>query len=514
MHDRRRRAALILAAAAAAAACVAVVPSASAATARPAGSAQRLAAGNPWGRAQEVPGTAALNKGDFAGITSVSCASAGNCSAGGYYTDRSVRKVFVVSEVHGTWRKAEEVPGTGPLNNGHKAGIAAVSCASAGNCSAGGWFRGVGVGGSQRKEAFVVSEVHGTWRKAEEVPGTAALNKEGHAQVTSVSCASAGNCVAGGYYASGHRANGAYGSQAFVVSEVRGTWRKAEEVPGTAALNVWNGAGIASVSCASAGNCSAGGYYVGVARNVARAFAVSEVNGTWRKAERVTVPSADLGFNPVIASVSCGSAGNCSAGGWYLTCGPGGAPGCAGIDGSPQAFVVSEVNGTWRKIEDVPGDAALNTGQYDQITSVSCASAGNCSAGGYYFDASLAIHPFVVSEVNGTWQTAEEVPGDAALNTGGNARITSVSCASAGNCSAGGDYTSGSAGGLDIVHAFVVSEINGTWQTAEEVPGTAALSKGRGARITSVSCGSAGHCSAGGYYLVHSGSEAFVANRK
>jgi hypothetical protein len=38
---------------------------------------RRLAAGNPWGKAQKVPGTAALNIGHEAEITSVSCASAG-----------------------------------------------------------------------------------------------------------------------------------------------------------------------------------------------------------------------------------------------------------------------------------------------------------------------------------------------------------------------------------------------------------------------------------------------------
>jgi hypothetical protein len=37
-----------------------------------------------------VHGTAALNQGGFAGVFfSVSCASAGNCSAGGNYTDSS-----------------------------------------------------------------------------------------------------------------------------------------------------------------------------------------------------------------------------------------------------------------------------------------------------------------------------------------------------------------------------------------------------------------------------------------
>ena len=59
----------------------------------------------------------------------------------------------------------------------------------------------------------------------------------------------------------------------------------------------------------------------------------------------------------------------------------------------------------------------------------------------------------MVSEMNGKWGTAEEVA--AALNTGKGAAVNSVSCASAGNCSAGGFY---SAGKDHNAEAFVVSE--------------------------------------------------------
>jgi hypothetical protein len=57
-------------------------------------------AGGTWGTAIEVPGIAALNKGGDADIASVSCATAGNCSAGGYYEDASGKtQAFVVSEI-------------------------------------------------------------------------------------------------------------------------------------------------------------------------------------------------------------------------------------------------------------------------------------------------------------------------------------------------------------------------------------------------------------------------------
>ncbi len=64
------------------------------------------------------------------------------------------------------------------------------------------------------------------------------------------------------------------------------------------------------------------------------------------------------------------------------------------------------------------------------------------------------MQAFAVSEVNGTWRAAIRVPGTATLNQGGNAFVQSVSCASAGKCSAGGGYTDSSG----HRQAFVVKE--------------------------------------------------------
>jgi hypothetical protein len=92
-----------------------------------------------------------------------------------------------------------------------------------------------------------------------------------------------------------------------------------------------------------------------------------------------------------------------------------------------------------------------------------------------------------------------------ALNTNEDAEISSVSCASAGNCAAGGYYDSGF-----TPQAFVVDEAGGSWGTAKEVPGLAALTLNTGSAVNSVSCASAGNCAAGGYYWGSSGTQAFV----
>lgn len=459
---------------------------ASAASAAPAASSD---SGGVWGNAQEIPGTAALNAGNATALA-VSCASPGECSAGGQYAASPGNiQVFTVSEVNGTWGSAEEVPGLSALNGGQEASISSVSCATPGNCAAAGSYLDDGA----RTQAFVVNQVNGTWGTAIEVPGTGALNAAGDATVNSVSCGSAGNCSAGGTY------DDDSGNQAFVVNEVHGTWGTAAEVPGSAALNADGDAQVESVSCASAGNCSAGGLYQD-GSDADQAFVVSEVGGSWGSAEEVPGSGAlNTGSHAVVDSLSCASAGNCSAGGSYQESAQ-----------HSQAFVVSQVNGTWGSAIKVPGSGALNAGINAGITSVSCAAPGDCSGGGEYTDGSAHSQAFVVNEVNGAWSEAKEVPGTGALNAGGSARIASVSCAAASDCSAGGSYRDSSG----AAQAFVVSKVNGTWGNAREVPGSGALNASGSAAVNAVSCATPGDCAAAGIYADSSSeSQAFVASQ-
>jgi hypothetical protein len=105
-----------------------------------------------------------------------------------------------------------------------------------------------------------------------------------------------------------------------------------------------------------------------------------------------------------------------------------------------EAFVVNQRNGKWGKAIEVPGLGPLNATKQAYLSSLSCASAGNCAADGYYSDSGGRSQGFVVSEKNGTWGKAIEVPGLGALNTTGAAQVISVSCGSEGNCAAGGVY--------------------------------------------------------------------------
>src|SRR5262249_54382249 len=211
------------------------------------------------------------------------------------------------------------------------------------------------------------------------IPGSGILNTGGFAEVSSVSCGAAGNCAAGGAYA------GSPGVPAVVVSQTKGTWGRGGEGPGQGAPNAGGAAGLSGAGGAG---------------------------------------------DAAVFWVSCGAAGNCAAGGGYTD-----------SAGRFQAFVVSETNGTWGQAIEVPGTGALNAGGLARVTSVSCTAAGYCAAGGTYRDRAGHAQAFVVSKTNGTWGNAIKVPGSGILNAGGNANISSVSCAKAGNCAAGGAQT-------------------------------------------------------------------------
>jgi hypothetical protein len=359
-----------------------------------------------------------------------------------------------------------------------------VSCGSAGNCAAGGFYS-YAEPAYDRVAPFVATERRRRWGKAVALPADG--------EVYSVSCASAGNCRAGGsaagpdeYYAN---------HNAFFVEERAGHWGHLRPVPGLRTLkhvDSW----ISSVVCPSAGNCAVGGGYEDKSGNQ-QAFVAVERNGRWGTAIQVPgLAALNAGGSADVVSVSCGSAGDCAAGGFY-----------ADGDGHYQGFVAVERNGVWGTAIEVHGLGALNKGERAAVNSVSCGSAGNCAAGGAYAGGfvpprrSGRLHGFVAVERNGVWGTAIQVPGLAALNKRGDAFVTSVSCASAGNCAAGGYYT-------DRSHhrqGFVAVERNGRWGTAIAVPGLRALNAGGSAEVGSLSCPAPGSCAAGGSYAGRSG---------
>src|SRR5437764_917772 len=150
-----------------------------------------------------------------------------------------------------------------------------------------------------------------------------------------------------------------------------------------------------SLSCPSAGNCSAVGTYDDSSGHT-QGLLLTETAGMWAAGVEAILP-ANAGSNPEVGlSVSCTSAGNCSAVGEYDD-----------SSGHPQGLLLSETAGTWTaSAAALP--AALASYPLVFLRSVSCASAGNCGAVGTYSDSSGNTQGVLLTETAGTWATGVE----------------------------------------------------------------------------------------------------------
>jgi hypothetical protein len=159
-----------------------------------------------------------------------------------------------------------------------------------------------------------------------------------------------------------------------------------------------------------------------------------------------------------------------------------------------QSWLAVQHNGKWENAFEVPGTAALNAGGDGSLVSISCPSAGNCAATGDYEASSGAIEVWVASEHGGHWAKGTAVRGFPQLNVGGLGEVKALSCSAAGDCTLGGDY-------LDVndhYQGFLATEAGGHWAKAEQVPGIGSLNAGGGSEVDAVSCRQAGYCTAVG----------------
>jgi hypothetical protein len=435
--------------------------------------------GTYWTNAITIPGlTSLVSNAVYRGA--LSCTSDGNCAAGGAYIDAAgAQQAFVDSEVNGVWASAQEVGAS--LNVAGLASIYSVSCPSTGNCTAAGGFTDAqGVA-----HAFAVSESNGEWGDSVAIADGVQLIKGDAVTIQKLACSSVGNCNGVGAVASSTDET----EQPMVFKEVNGVWATPFVVPGLATLNPSGLGIITNLSCPSPSSCSVGGVVLNLTTFQITGFLDEETNGVWGTEflpSGLDVPA--LGTVSTVDAVSCSATGDCTAGGSYSQ-----------GDVLGEVYAVSEVNGVWGDIEELPGVAALNLDGTANLTGLSCSSAGNCSATGSYVDGSAQTQTFVASEINGNWQSATPLPGMNQLNGDLGSAPVSISCSSPGDCTTGGYYTDD---GTSVTprQAYVVNEVNGVWANAIEVPGTEALNKGDFATVTEVSCSADGACGLIGNY--------------
>jgi hypothetical protein len=182
-----------------------------------------------------------------------------------------------------------------------------VSCVAPGFCTAGGSY----TARAKHDQAFVVAENRGRWGREVELslPPNAAASD---AAVQSIDCQSAVNCVAVGVYGADN--DGA--ADSFVATETHGEWSRAVQIapPADAATPQW--VQMDAVSCSSHVNCEVVGDYAPRSGGTEADMAVTERNGRWGRARRISAPpdwavdGSSFGFGPGCqATASCATAG-------------------------------------------------------------------------------------------------------------------------------------------------------------------------------------------------------------
>ena len=189
--------------------------------------------------------------------------------------------------------------------------------------------------------------------------------------------------------------------------------------------------------------------------------ALASGNANWGTGVELTAP-ANAAEDPevFIRRVSCASAGNCMVAGSYEE------------EPEPekyreQGMLLSETGGAWQPAVRAAMPAGAASGPRPEFEALSCPSAGNCSAVGNYRDSAEEEQGFLLSESAGVWGTGVEVslPANASVHPGPSVRLNRLSCHSAGNCTAAASYA-------DIAgnsRGFLVSDTAGTWSAARHV---------------------------------------------
>jgi hypothetical protein len=253
------------------------------------------------------------------------------------------------------------------------------------------------------------------------------------------------------------------------------TWTR-QQVPLPAAGTLGQ---LLGVSCVSAADCVAVGWF---SKRVVRRLLAARWNGTAWSAKEVPAPGGAT--QRELEGVSCLSATDCIAVGYYDTSND--------VLGVPLA---EQWNGsTWSS-----QPLNLPSGTSGTLTGISCTSAASCTAVGYTLSTSTTGGT-LAEQWNGSTWTEQSTPNPAGSTY---AFLNGVSCASAASCTAvGGSDASGAA-------TFAEQWDGSAWSVTSTVDPAGASSYG----LSAISCASAVSCTAVGNYLTATESELMLAEQ-
>jgi hypothetical protein len=432
-------------------------------------------------------------------LTALSCASAGNCSAIGTYDDAlSDSQGLLLTEKHGAWGRGlqAQLPAGAadvPLKTGNGGGLVEIACPAAGDCTAIGRYTDA----TSVDHGLLLNERNGNWRRGTRVllpTNAVAARKPKNGIADDLGLAAVSCSSVGNCVAVGNYQTNAEVWEGLILAETHGKWGRAFEAPLPAGAPIaGQNAVLLSVTCTSAGTCAAGGSYVDAAGHE-QALLVSGSGRSWTAAPSPTPPAdADIDPSVIPSSISCPAAGECAAVGTYLN-----------PLQNPLGLLLSESGGAWQPGIGVslPTGAAPSTTVGDQtvmLSSVACPQAGMCTAVGWYFDNYENGQPLLEQELNGVWQpgVAGALPANAAQGLEKQSSgLDWVSCPSTGNCLATGVYTDAGYNSQGLL----LSEVGGVWQPGLESPLPSDAGHIQYAAADQSDCTGAGDCAVIGQY--------------
>jgi len=286
-------------------------------------------------------------------ITAIQCFSVGNCIAAGNYNNGSSNlEAMAVNEINGTWGTAVQVDNPSNAGGFPDPVIDSLQCFSLGNCVMSGAY----LPSSGPQMAMYAVETNGIWgglTEFSQLPTGADTTLDN--QFQSISCPSAGNCVAVGQYG----INEFTDNTIMIATETDGTWAQAVQMVLPSAFNTGDQDAIPlAISCSgSTSNCTMVGTYDD-ASDFRQAMADTETDGTWAQAVETTLPSDQQSGsqNAQLEGLECTSAGNCEAAGSYEN-----------IDSYQLPMVVQESDGTWNQAASVQVPSDSTTQVFAQL---------------------------------------------------------------------------------------------------------------------------------------------------
>jgi hypothetical protein len=377
---------------------------------------------------------------------------------------------------------AAPVPaGAGPHFNEE---LNSVACPTAGNCVVSGYGYTLGRPPSPPQSLFL-SQKNGKWSiftvpLPANLPATA---KKSVVSFGSLACPAAGRCVAVG------SAHAGTSMDVLILTQHGPHWRVAVLKPPYGA----GFGGLDAIACVAVGNCNAIGWFQKSSKAAPKLAFLGEKHGRWEGAwqEKPLPSNLDRSSGVSFGELACTAPGDCVALGSYQD-----------KNYATVGIVLTQRHGVWGRILEPRLPANAGSGGLINLASLSCPSTGNCTIIGGYFDTKRSQQGFALTERNGKWGKAVELPEPA--NAGPNVQhgdnpeppLSGLACPSVGDCSATGFYR-------DVKqneHPLVLSETAGRWTPTEVVLPADALGGVYPAVIGSLACVSPGNCVAlGGY---------------